>query len=527
MENKKNIIILTIFFVIISIFFYGKTGNMLIDFSRESYIPFQINNNEHLIKNILLIYGPLGYILNSFLYKISTNINLILIEAHVISYGILILFYLIANKFLSNKASLILSVFFVLISIFSFSTFSFVLPYSYSTLVAILGIYLAIFSLLYDKKTTLFLSLGLILSARIEFFIPVFIISLLHLIHSKKNFKKEICYILIFPSICLLYFLINSINLEDIIKNSYYLSNMLNANSLKHLYKGMGSFFEINYFKFNLIISIKLLLISSISYFFALTKKENIAYFVFIIGLLFIDATNAFNLLGIFTIILTIIYFKKGKIEKNELILILTSLAICLKSIFATNSLNYANFGYFLLILSCFLLLQKNLNKKWLMNTLIIFLIFSTVKNVTYYVELPKEKIKTKIGNLYINKNESEIFKKTNYYIEKNIKPNESFVVLPEGQLFNLIHKKSYNYPNYTFTPLDFETFKEEEIIQNLKNNKTDYIIFYPRNTLDYGAQTICYDYAVDFCYYIIDNYTKVATIDNNMKVLIFKLNEK
>jgi len=155
MENKKNIIILTIFFVIISIFFYGKTGNMLIDFSRESYIPFQINNNEHLIKNILLIYGPLGYILNSFLYKISTNINLILIEAHVISYGILILFYLIANKFLSNKASLILSVFFVLISIFSFSTFSFVLPYSYSTLVAILGIYLAIFSLLYDKKTTL------------------------------------------------------------------------------------------------------------------------------------------------------------------------------------------------------------------------------------------------------------------------------------------------------------------------------------------------------------------------------------
>lgn len=527
MNNKKNILTLSIFFIIISIFFYGKTGNMLIDFSREGYIPFQINNNEQLLKDILLIYGPFGYIINSLIYKISININLLLIEAHVLSFGIVLLFYSISNKFLSDKASLFLTLFFILISIFSCSTFSFTLPYSYSTLFAIFGIYLAVFSLLYNKKIILFLSLGLILSTRIEFFILIFITSMGYLIYSKEKFKKEISYILIFPCVCMVYFLLASINLEDIAKNSYYLSNMINANSLKYLYKGMGSFFEINYFKFNLILSAKLLLISGISYLFAIIKKENISYLIFIIGLMFIDVTRAFNLLGFLTIILGIFYFKKNKIEKNELILIIASLIICSKSIFATNSLNYSNFGYFLLILTNYILLQKNLNKKWLMNTLIIFLIFSTIKNISYYINFPKEKIKTTIGNIYINKNESDLFKKTNYYIEKNIKPNESFIVLPEGQLFNLIHKKNYNFPNYTFTPLDFETFRENEVIQNLKNNKTDYIIFYPRNTYDYGAQTICYDYAVDFCHYIIDNYTKVATIDNNMKVLIFKINEK
>ena len=124
--------------------------------------------------------------------------------------------------------------------------------------------------------------------------------------------------------------------------------------------------------------------------------------------------------------------------------------------------------------------------------------------NLGYFLTNKKEKFKTVIGNLYINKNEIKLFKSTNKFIKKNIKQNETFIVLPEGQIFNLIHKKPYNYYNSTFTPLDFETFKEENIIKNLQKNKTDYIIFYPRNTQDYGKNTICYDYAVDFCKYIM-----------------------
>ena len=60
-----------------------------------------------------------------------------------------------------------------------------------------------------------------------------------------------------------------------------------------------------------------------------------------------------------------------------------------------------------------------------------------------------------------------------------------------------------------------------------LKENKTTYIIFYPRNTKEYGAQTICYDYGVNFCTYIMDNYHRTAIIDDVYKVLIFKINEK
>ncbi|MBQ7288046.1 MAG: hypothetical protein IJW73_09830, partial [Candidatus Gastranaerophilales bacterium] len=108
--------------------------------------------------------------------------------------------------------------------------------------------------------------------------------------------------------------------------------------------------------------------------------------------------------------------------------------------------------------------------------------------------------------------------------IKENIDKDETLAVIPEGQIFNLIHRKKYDFFNSTFTPLDFETFGEKTIIERLKKKKTDYIIFYPRNTKDYGKETICYDYGVDFCNYVIDNYIKIEPIENSKKVAIFKI---
>ena len=156
MKNKINILILSIFFIILSIIFWGKTENILIDFSRESYIPYQMLNGKILIKDIFLIYGPFGYIINSFLYKISTNINILFLEAHIISYFIVIFIYLIFKKFTNEKNSLIFSLFFIAISIFSHSIFNFTIPYSFSTLWAIFAIYGVLYAILYDKKKSNF-----------------------------------------------------------------------------------------------------------------------------------------------------------------------------------------------------------------------------------------------------------------------------------------------------------------------------------------------------------------------------------
>ncbi|MBQ4647187.1 MAG: hypothetical protein IJB79_07550 [Candidatus Gastranaerophilales bacterium] len=523
MTTKKNILILTIFFLMFSLIFYAKTGNMLVDFSRETFIPFQMNNGEKLIKDIFLIYGPFGYILNSFLYLFGPNLNILLFEAHIVSYLILISFYFILENFLSKKATLAFSLAFLAISIFSNSTFSFVLPYSFSTLLGVLGVYFSLYCLLYNKKTMLFLSLGLIFCNKIELFIPIFIISLAFLIYSKKSFKKNFCYIFVFPFVCLIYFLFNKISLDDIFKNYFYLKAMLDSKSLKYLYEGMGTFFNFEYFKYNILLSAKTLGILTISYLIYLIKKPALAYSFLIIGFCLINTNFALNLIGFFAILVSFLSYKKG-ISKEEIILLLFALILCSKSFFAINSLSYSNFGYILIIFYTFLQLQKIIDKTWLINSIMIFFILNFIGNLGFYISNQKGNFKTKIGKIWIKKEEETLFKTTNKYIEKNIKKNENFIVLPEGQIFNLIHKKNHNFSNSTFTPLDFETFGEKNIIKTLQNNKTDYIIFYPRNTFDYGAKTICYDYAVDFCKFIVDNYTQVASIKDKDKVVIFKI---
>lgn len=530
MKNKKNLLIITIIFAIFSIIFYAKTGNMLIDFSRESYIPFEINNNANLIKDIFLIYGPFGYIINSFLYKINFNINSILILAHLISYFCAILFYLITKKFSNNNISLIFTIFFIIISIFSNSTFSFVVPYSYSTLWAIFGIYTALYSLLYDKNKLLFLSLGLILSNKIELFIPVFLISLLYLIYKKTFSIKNFLYIVVIPIISFSFIFINTVSFEEILNNMFYLKQMTSTNAIKYLYQGMGTFFEIKYFLYNIANLIKLFIIFSISYIFYKKNKKLLSYIILTILLFLINIIFALNLILLIILPIAIYLYFKNKIKVEELLLFIFAAILCSKSIFAINSLSYSNFGYLPLIFVLYLLTSKILDEKWIKNSIIIFMLLTFTGNLTYYFINPKQKIKTQIGNIYIDKKDYNIFKKTNEYIEKNIKNDENFIVIPEGQIFNLIHKKQYKFYNSTFTPLDFETFGEKYLINELINKKTDYIIFFPRDTQDYGKKTICQNYGVDFCSYIKDNYIKTVEINdindiNNVN--IYKIKKK
>lgn len=524
MDHKKNLIVLTIIFTILSLVFWGKTGNILVDFSREIYIPQQMNLENKLIKDIFLIYGPFGYIVNSIICKVSTNVNLLILEAHLISYSILILTYAILNKFFTRKVSFIFTIIFLIVSIFSYSTFSFVLPYSYSTLWGILGIYATLAALLYNKKNIAFFALGLISINKIELFIPAFATTIIYLVYKKENFLKDFLYIFIFPIIPLIYLLFSQIKPDEIIRNFELIKKMVSTNSIKTLYQGMGCFFEISYFKYNLIEIVKLILICTTSYLFWFIKKPTYSYSIAILGLAFINNNFCLNLIAFFAIFLTILSLNKRQIAKEEILLFLFSLILCSKALFAVNALNYSNFGYCLIIYYTFLQLQKYVNTRWLINILLIFFTFSIIDKTTYTFTNLKYPTKTEIGTFWLDEKNVNLFSATNAFIKKHIKQEESFIVVPEGQIFNAIHKKNYKFLNSTFTPLDFETFGEKNIIKQLKSNKTDYIIFYPRNTKDYGAQTICYDYGVDFCHYIIDNYTRVGTLEDNYTTLIFKI---
>ena len=525
MKTKINLGILTFIFIIFSIIFYGKTGSMLIDFSRESYIPYQMNNGNVLIKDIFLIYGFWGYFVNSILYKLATNINLLLIEAHIIAFLITIMFYLIIKKYLDSKLSLIFSILFITMSIFSNSTFSFVLPYSYSTLWGILGIFSTLYALLHKKKKLIFLSLSLISVCKLELFIPTLITTIFYYNYKKEKLSKESLMLLIFPIITALYFSIKGACINDIKHNLALIKTMINTDSINFLYSRMGCFFDLEKFQSRIISTLKFLPFIAISYILFIKKYIYTSLAIIFIVLIFISTNFALNLILLPTTILTIALLIKKETSAKEILLYAFCIILCSKAIFSINPLTYSNFGYCLTLAYTYKLLAKFLNRKWLFSLLLSFLLVANINNFYHYLKNPKEKYSTNIGTLYLSKNDKKLFEQINIYLKENAKENETMIVVPEGQIFNLINKKDWNFYNSTFTPLDFETFGEENIINTLKENKTDYILFYPRNTIDYGKATICYDYGVDFCTFVMDNYTRIAIFEEGYKALLFKLN--
>ena len=522
---KIHIFIITIVFTIFSIFLFGKTGNMLIDFSREIYIPYQLLKGEILSKDIFQIYGFWGYFINQLLYKIILSPKILILEAHILSYLTAIGFYLILINYVKKNYALIFTLFFISINIFSNSIFSFVIPYSYAMIWAVFASVYMLYFTLKNKLNIAFLFLGLIFVNRIELFVLFLIWLLIYFLTKKINFIKSLPFLFIFPAINILYLYLNNVTVNDILNNLNLIKIMSNTEAIKYLYGLTGAFFS----KIGFIYCLKETLILLIMFFigYLLFKKNHkIACYAFLAISLFLFNQNGelFCLNSLMLIILTIINIKK--LNSKTLLIIGFSLILSSKALFNSSFFGYGNFGYIFVLFSIFLICKKYISTKYLINFLIIFLIIQNIFNFIYFKINPK--YKTKTNWVYLTKEFRDIFDKTNEFINNNIPKNQNFIVIPEGQIFNLIHKKPWGFYNSTFTPLDFETFKEENLIKKLKSNKTPYIIFFPRNTSDYGKAPICYNYGVDFCTYVMDNYTRITILDsNNYKVLIFKRNEK
>ena len=517
-KDKLNPVIITIFFIITSIFLYGQSGNILIDFSRESYIPYQMLDVSNR-NNIFLIYGPFGYLINMLLYKISLNINLLFIEALLIAYAIAIIFYNVVKSFTIKPIALFTTLFFITVSIYSNSNFSFIIPYSYSTLWAIFGIYLLLFSFLYKKEKLKYIILGFIALNKLEFFIPCIIFTLIYDIYSKKFKIKN--YFNTMVIIFIGYLIFAHYNL---LLNIDILHKMMHTNSLKYLYKGMGTLFDIKYLYYNLINLIISLIISLVSY-KIFNKNKALSVLCIILLFIFINPQDIFQL-GIFiAIVLTIL--NKKIIKQKDIILFSFSIILCSKALFATNLSTYSNFGYCLVLFYIFRQLSLIINKKWLIYYFSIFMLTLSFLQIKSYILYQKFPLETKIGTIKLYKSDNELIQKINNFIKNNVKYNENIIVIPEGQIINLLNGKSWQFYNSTFTPLDFETFGEKNLTNQLKKYKTDYIIIYPRDTSDYGAKEICIYYGVDFCKYIKDNYKQVKEFGDIRKVLIYNINEK
>lgn len=118
-------------------------------------------------------------------------------------------------------------------------------------------------------------------------------------------------------------------------------------------------------------------------------------------------------------------------------------------------------------------------------------------------------------------------------YINVNIPPNKSITVLPEGVMINYLTRRSASIPFIVFLPVELTMIGEQPIIDSLKKNPPEYILFIDRPMPEYNVPSFGDDLKYGFLImkWIKDHYIALDYISYEIKdylqygIHIFKRN--
>jgi hypothetical protein len=461
---------------------------------------------------------------NALLYKLfSPNLGILYFSGIISSFAIVSGIYLIAKKFLSETLSFCIGVFTIVTGVCATHLLGYVLPYSYAMLYGTVGIIYSLWALVKYKETdkTQYFYLSALLGGfcaanKYDFFlygIFLFVVAL-----CSKNKKVVLNFITCFmfiPLICGLILFIQKLGLNDIINAFNDIKLITHSKSLEIMYRNHGVFFDIRLLKiwaYNFIPAalfcgifagaVKLYdkhkmlsrIILTISAFFALGFLNPAESFVFLVPL---------------TIAAAIIAFKKLKNNTPLMYLLIGTITICIKNIWALVPLSYGNYVIPIVICVFLAILFTFADKKY-EKVFAIFLLIISLKllggfmNFNMYLS---EKIASPKGTVYTGKYslQTKVADKIIKLAEKE-KPNE-IVIYPEGLLINfLTDTKSEDYYN-SMLPMYTESFGEQKYIDALEKSKPEYVVIILSDMAEYGTGFLGINYGLNFNDYLSEKY--------------------
>ncbi len=95
-------------------------------------------------------------------------------------------------------------------------------------------------------------------------------------------------------------------------------------------------------------------------------------------------------------------------------------------------------------------------------------------------------------------------------YIDKSIYPIDSLAVLPEGVMLNYLSRKANPSSYFEFTPSFVDIIGEDKIVNSFSRPQPSLIILIKRDMSEYGPQFFGRDYAPNVYAWILNNYEKV-----------------
>lgn len=257
-KNNNNflyIILLFIFFVLNCMIFWKQSLHVMLDIGREFIIPSAILKGKLLYRDILNIYGPMGYILNAGVFNLLgvkfSSLNFMgAISGMVFVYCS----YFISREFVSKLISFVLAIFMCTL-LFNSSLYNFLTPYSYNAVYGLASYALsALFLIKYlkkgDVKDVLIAAAagGFCISNKMEYYwlplILAFVVFYIRPLTVKDLLKTFLCF-MIFPILCLVYLLGNGLNLGDILNALLIIKTSAFSPSMISLHKSIGLYPDI------------------------------------------------------------------------------------------------------------------------------------------------------------------------------------------------------------------------------------------------------------------------------------------
>lgn len=532
-KKNKNLLILLILASVCLFFSIGKIANIFIDVGREIYYPLEILRGKVLYKDLFCIYGPFSYLFNALVYKIfGAKLTSLYLFGGISALLITGFIYLISRKFLSEFVSFIITVFVIITGCLATRIFNFTLPYSYAVLYGLVCFLVSVFFLINfvqnKKPSNLFYASvfgGFAIANKYDFIL--YIIPLFAVILKTKNLKLILkalsCFIisLIFPFVILF---IQGLKIENLVNSFQVIKDFASTESLRVFYLTQGVYYTPRIWGDWLFSVLKLGFFLLFLYLGLFLFENNKVYKKIIGAFLIFAAVYCVNLfvgvgsylfLTFLTLILFIFGFKKNTADAN--IFILSSIFVSLKSLWGISHANYGLYYIGIILISFFILISNNFNKRFVYSVCFLLIGMGINYFITdvIWISHMNEKIITDKGRLETLEGWGKATNGLLEFMNTLNKENPNIIIFPEGLSINFLSKKETTADGFynSLIPLYVESFGEDKIINNFKENMPDYIVFsnYPSDSYEKGA--ICNTYAEKFCGFVFENYFPVKRI--------------
>lgn len=578
--TPKNFLILSFLLAFVASFFQL---NPAIDTGRELYIPFRMLNGEVLYRDIVNIYGALAYQVNAFLYLIfGASFNVLRVAGIINSTLIIWIFMLISGEIFpkkekiddekeSDKKSNILgengywqfAIIPLVIGVCSLGTFNYTFPYAFAMTYG-LSAFLA--SVLFfvkfarnDEVNFAYLAClfaGVAVSCKYDFVIYAIFLALYVLVNkriSTMNVLISLASLVFVPFLSFGTLFLQGVQMADLKETFALLGAIGRTHSLKYFYsRYSGAIPCLSVFTFGLVKTLILVVIASIVTFakkMCSTDKFILAmvYVFALAGLVFVGLSG-YSLLAIVNVLIFCIFYKKIVQNRPLLVFMISSILLSLKTFFAVNIDVYGTYTMPMIVFSIIAFLlnvdyTERIEIKKFVNffgtTLLIgLLILCGTKSVSTLIPKMQGKISvisTKNTNsvnnatnsVFVYPQVSKTLRETAEYIENNTKMTDRIVVIPETMYLNFVTKRPADNIFDSLTPMYFETFGEEFVINHFLETRPEYFILNNRDTFDYGKRFICEDYGKQFCQFVDENYKRTATFGEGQYVMqLYKRND-